>query len=128
MYAKTITYTDYDGNQRTETFYFNLTKTELIKMETSVDGGMAQLLKKIIDENDTKNIMKYFDIIIKNAYGVKSPDGRRFVKSKELVDEFMQTEAYDKFFLEFIENPNSAAEFINNVIPSIPDPTKTAQA
>ena len=103
MYAKTITYTDYDGNQRTETFYFNLTKTELIKMETSVDGGMAQLLKKIIDENDTKNIMKYFDIIIKNAYGVKSPDGRRFVKSKELVDEFMQTEAYDKFFLEFIE-------------------------
>ena len=128
MYAKTITYTDYDGNQRTETFYFNLTKTELIKMETSVDGGMAQLLKKIIDENDTKNIMKYFDIIIKNAYGVKSPDGRRFVKSKELVDEFMQTEAYDKFFLEFIENPNSAAEFINNVIPSIPDPTKTAKA
>lgn len=128
MYAKTITYTDYDGNQRTETFYFNLTKTELIKMETSVDGGMAQLLKKIIDENDTKNIMKYFDIIIKNAYGVKSPDGRRFVKSKELVDEFMQTEAYDKFFLEFIENPNSAAEFINNVIPSIPDPTKTTKA
>ena len=128
MYAKTITYTDYDGNQRTETFYFNLTKTELIKMETSVDGGMAQLLKKIIDENDTKNIMKYFDIIIKNAYGVKSPDGRRFVKSKELVDEFMQTEAYDKFFLEFIENPNAAAEFVNNVIPSIPDPTKTAKA
>ena len=128
MYAKTITYTDYDGNQRTETFYFNLTKTELIKMETSVDGGMAQLLTKIINENDTKNIIKYFDIIIKNAYGVKSPDGRRFVKSKELVDEFTQTEAYDQFFLEFIENPNSAAEFINNVIPSIPDPTKTAKA
>ena len=128
MYAKTITYTDYDGNQRTETFYFNLTKTELIKMETSVDGGMAQLLTKIINENDTKNIIKYFEIIIKNAYGVKSPDGRRFVKSKELVDEFMQTEAYDKFFLEFIENPNAAAEFVNNVIPSIPDPTKTAKA
>lgn len=128
MYAKTITYTDYSGNERTETFYFNLTQTELVKMETSIDGGMKELLTKIVAANDTKNIMKYFDIIVMHAYGEKSPDGRRFIKSKELSEAFMQTEAYNKFFMEFINNPKTAADFINNVIPEIKAPTVPAAA
>ena len=117
MLKKTMTYTDYANNQRTEDFYFNLTKAECLEMEMSEEGGMEQMLRRIIAAQDMPTIIATFKKIILKAYGEKSPDGRRFIKSKELSDAFSQTEAYSDLFIELSTNAEAAAKFINAVVP-----------
>lgn len=118
MLKKTITYEDYDGNERTEDFYFNLSKAELTEWELSHAGGLSSLLTKIVASNDTPEIMAFFKDIIVKSYGEKSPDGRRFVKSPELTDAFLQTPAYDIFFMEIMENTDAMSDFINGLMPN----------
>lgn len=118
MLKKTITYTDYNGTERTENFYFSLNKAEIMDMELSVTGGMRQLLQMIIDKQDIPKIIDAFKNLIKSAYGEKSPDGRRFIKSKELTEAFVQTEAYSELYMELIGNAEKAAEFINGIVPA----------
>lgn len=117
MIKKTITYTDYDGNNRTEDFYFNLSKPELMEMDFSATGGMEKMIKRIVDAQDTKRIIEVFKDIILKSYGEKSADGKRFIKSKELAEAFSQTEAYSELFMELATNDKAAADFINGVIP-----------
>lgn len=117
MLKKTITYTDYDGNERTEDFYFNLTKAELTEMEMSTEGGLGEKIKRIVDAKDVKEIMAIFKDLILKAYGQKSDDGKRFIKSKELTDAFVQTEAYSELFMTLVTKENEATSFINNIIP-----------
>lgn len=117
MLKKTITYTDYNGVERTEDFYFNLSKAELIMMESSVAGGMKQRLEKIVQMQDSVEIMEVFRDLIHRAYGEKSPDGKRFVKSEELSTAFEQTEAYSELIMEIMGDSGKAAEFINSIIP-----------
>lgn len=117
MLKKTITYTDYDGNQRIEDFYFNLTKAEVTEMELSVNGGLVKFLEKIVAEQDSKQIVEKFKDLILRAYGEKSPDGKRFIKSQELRDAFSQTEAYSDLFIELASNADAAAAFVNGIIP-----------
>ena len=119
MLKKTITYTDFDGNDRTEDFYFNLTKAEVTEMEMSTDGGMAKLLKKIVDEQDSKKIIEHFKTLILNSYGEKSLDGKRFVKSNELRDSFVQSEAYSELFMELATNAEAASAFVNGILPTM---------
>lgn len=119
MLKKTITYTDFDGNNRTEDFYFNLTKAEVTEMEMSTDGGMAKLLKKIVDEQDSKKIIEHFKTLILNSYGEKSLDGKRFVKSNELRDSFVQSEAYSELFMELATNAEAASAFVNGILPTM---------
>jgi len=119
MLKKTITYVDYDGNERVEDFYFNLTKAEVAEMEMSEYGGLSNLLKKIVQEKDTKRIIEMFKDLILKAYGEKSPDGKRFVKNKELRDAFSQTEAYSELFMELASNAEIAAAFVNSITPVI---------
>lgn len=121
MVKKTITYTDYDGVERTEDFYFNLSKSELIKMEYGTEGGLTKLLKKITDSKDNTEIMKYFDEILSKAYGEKSPDGKRFIKSKELYEAFAQTNAYDILFMELFSDTDKMTSFIKGIVPDIPN-------
>lgn len=118
MYKKTMTYTDFDGNERTEDFYFNLTKAELAEMECSVYGGLDNLLEKIVNEKDPKKLVEYFKFMILKAYGVKSEDGRRFMKSQEIRDSFEQTEAYSDLFIELASNTDAASEFANGIMPN----------
>ncbi len=113
MIKKTHTYTDFDGQQRTEDFYFNLTEAELTEMEYSLNGGLSQLLEKIIRENDQKQIIEYFKEIVIRAYGVKSLDGRQFVKNDRIREEFASTVAYSDIFMELSHNTEKATEFIN---------------
>lgn len=120
MLKKVITYTDYDGNQRIETFYFNLNKAEVTEMEMSTEGGLVKMIEKIVAEMDGKRIIELFKEIILKAYGEKSPDGKRFVKSKELSDGFSQTEAYSELFMELATDSNAAATFINAIVPTPP--------
>lgn len=126
MLKRTITYTDYEGNTRTEDFYFNLSQAEVMKMEMSEDGGLEKLLKKIIaDQNHTK-IVEYFDDFIMRAYGEKSPDGKRFVKSPELSKAFSETEAYSILFMELCTDAKAIAAFVNAVLPNAPAKTEEA--
>lgn len=117
MLKREMTYTDYQGVQRTETFYFNLTKAEVTEMELSVDGGLVQQLEKIVAAMDGKRIIATFKWLIRKAYGEKSPDGRRFIKNEELCDAFEQTEAYSDLFMELVTNAGSASAFVNAIIP-----------
>ncbi len=117
MLKKTITYTDYNGVERTEDFYFNLTKAELMEMEMGTAGGFAEMIERIIAAQDTPTIIEVFKSMILKAYGVKSPDGKRFVKSEEVVNAFAQTEAYSELFMELATDSKAAAEFVNGIMP-----------
>lgn len=117
MLKKTMTYKDYDGNERTEDFYFNLTKAELVELQLSENGGFDKLLKRLMDSQDNKEIIQVFKKMIILSYGIKSLDGKTFVKSPEITREFMQTEAYSDLFMELASNQEAAAAFINGVVP-----------
>lgn len=117
MLKKTIEYTDCNDVERKEDFYFNLTEAELTEMEYSVNGGFSEMMNKIIATQDVPTIVKIFKDLLLKAYGEKSPDGRRFIKSKELSTEFSQTEAYSKLFMELATDADKAAEFVNGIIP-----------
>lgn len=118
MLKKIITYTDYNGVERTEPFYFNLSKAELMEMELGVTGGMTEMLDKIIAAKDAPSMMKTFKEMIMKAYGVKSDDGKRLIKSEELSIAFTQTEAYSVLFMELITDDKAAADFVNGIIPN----------
>lgn len=117
MLRKEITYTDYNGVERKEAFYFNLTKTELMK-EYGTGDGTVEKLQKIIDAKDGRALMDNFDKLIRSAYGEKSPDGKYFNKSKEISDAFACTPAYDSLFCELLDNDKAASEFVNAVLPA----------
>lgn len=119
MLKKTITYTDYNGVERTEDFYFNMNKAELMEMELSETGGLSTMLDKIAKTNDIPSIAKFFKGFILKAYGVKSEDGKRFIKSEELSKEFEQTEAYSILFMELATDDKKASDFINAIVPKI---------
>lgn len=119
MLKKTMTYTDYDGNERTEDFYFNLSKAEVTEMEMSHDGGLVKLIEKIVAEQDVKRIIEIFKDLILRSYGEKSADGKRFVKSQELRDSFAQTEAYSDLFMELATDAEAASAFVNGILPTI---------
>lgn len=117
MLKKTVTYTDYDGETRTEDFYFNLNRAEVTEMQLSTEGGMEKMLKKIIDSRDGKRIIEVFKDIVLRAYGEKSGDGKRFVKTQELRDAFEQTEAYVEIFMELATDADAAAAFVKGILP-----------
>ena len=117
MLKKTITYEDFNGVERKEDFYFNLSKAEIMEMQFGTVGGLDVMLKKIIDAKDVKSIMDTFKMLILKAYGIKSDDGRRFIKSEEIYKEFEQTEAYSILYMELASDDNAAAEFVNGIIP-----------
>ena len=118
MLKKIITYTDYNNVERTEPFYFNLSKAELMEMELGVTGGMTEMLDKIIAAKDAPSLMKTFKEMIMKSYGVKSDDGKRLIKSEELSIAFTQTEAYSVLFMELITDDKAAADFVNGIIPN----------
>ena len=118
MLKKIITYTDYNGVERTEPFYFNLSKAELMEMELGVTGGMTEMLNKIINAKDGPSLMKTFKEMIMKSYGIKSDDGKRLIKSEELSIAFTQTEAYSVLFMELITDDKAAANFVNGIIPN----------
>lgn len=128
MHKETIKYTDYNGTERKEDHYFNLNKAEIMEMELGTTGGLDAKIKKITDTMDAPAIMKFFKDIILKSYGVKSDDGKRFIKSDELSKEFEQTEAYSELFMKLVTDDKAAAKFINETLPKIDDNSKTTPA
>lgn len=117
MIKKTIEYVDYNGENRKEEFYFNLSKAEVMEMEMSKNGGLSEYIQRIVKSSDNAAIIALFKEIICKAYGEKSLDGKRFIKNKELTEAFVQTEAYSELFMELATNADEAAAFVNGIIP-----------
>lgn len=128
MIKREITYTDYDGVERKETFYFNLTKAELLKMESSEDGGLSNKLQNLIDSPNGREIMHFVNAILLAAYGEKSADGRRFVKSPEISKAFSETPAFDEIFTELVTDAEKAAVFVNGLMPDLTEIKKSGNA
>jgi len=118
MLTKTITYTDYNGVERTENFMFNLSKAELLQMEMGTTGGFSEMIQKIINTQDIPAIMAVFKDMILKSYGEKSSDGKRFIKSEELSTAFAQTEAYSQLYVELATDTKAGAEFVNGLVPA----------
>ena len=122
MLKKTITYTDYNGTERTEDFYFHLSKAELIELEMSTSGGYGEMVQNIIQAQYAPAIIKVFKEMINKSYGEKSPDGKRFMKVNDagvpLYVAFSQTEAYSQLFMELATDSEAAAAFVNGIIPN----------
>ena len=129
MLKKTIAYTDYNGVERKEDFYFNLSKAEIMEMEMSTSGGLTEMISKIVAAQDTPAIIKLFKDLVLKAYGEKTLDGKRFVKIDEngipLARAFSQTEAYSVLFMELATDAEAASEFVNGIVPA--DVSKAAQ-
>ena len=119
MLKKSITYMDYNGNELTEDFYFNLSKAEITEMELGTSGGLVEMINKIVAAQDAPSIIKVFKDLILKAYGEKSSDGKRFIKSNELSTAFSQTEAYSNLFMELATDADEAAKFVNGIIPAV---------
>lgn len=117
MLKKTITYNDYNGVERTEDFYFNLSKAEMLEMEMGTSGGLAEMIQKIVAAQDAPSIVRVFKDLVLKAYGEKSPDGKRFIKSEEISTEFSQTEAYSQLFMELATDAEAGAAFVNGIVP-----------
>lgn len=117
MLKKTIKYTDYNDVEREEDFYFNLTKSEIMEMQLTTEGGLAERIQKIAKTVDVPSLTKLFKGIILKSYGEKSDDGKRFIKSEELSEAFSQTEAYDVLFMELMSDDEAASNFILGVAP-----------
>lgn len=120
MFKKTITYNDFNGVERTEDFYFHLTKAELIKLEFSESGGLTHIIEEITKEEDTEALLNIFDKVIRMSYGKRSLDGKHFEKKPEYANSFLASEAYSELFMEFMQDANKASEFINGIVSSVP--------
>lgn len=118
MLKKTITYQDYNGNEITEDFYFNLSKAEVTEMELSRTGGLSKYIERIVAAKDVPAIINEFKYLVLKSYGVKSEDGKRFIKSEELSQAFAQTEAYTELFVELVSDAEAAVKFVNGIIPN----------
>jgi hypothetical protein len=118
MIKETITYSDYNGLSRTEDFCFNLTEAELLDMQLTTAGGYAETVKAIIDAKDQPALIAIFKELLLKAYGKKTPDGRRFDKSKEIVDDFVHCPAYSILYMRLVQDDEYAAKFIEGIIPA----------
>lgn len=117
MLKRDITYEDFEGNTHTETFYFNVSKPELIELEVEVAGGFSEWMQRIIKAEDYQTIIKEFKKFVLFAYGEKSEDGKRFIKNDQLKEEFSQTNAYNVLFMELAQDDGAAADFVLGVMP-----------
>lgn len=116
MIAKTVKYTDFNGNEREERLYFNLSKTELTKMQVGMEGGFDKYIKGVVESGNHAKLIEIFDELIIKAYGQKSEDGSRFIKSKTAQEEFAQSVAYDELFMEIASDEKAAVEFMNGIL------------
>lgn len=115
MIKKTVKYIDFNGNENEEVFYFNLTKIELTKLELGKQGGLSNYIKEAVESGDNAGILEVFNKVILDSYGIKSEDGKRFMKSAALKEEFEQSAAYSELFMEIATDANAAEAFIKGL-------------
>lgn len=128
MISITKTYKDFNGVERTETKLFNLSETEIMELELGTAGGVAEMLKSIVNAKDQPTIIKFFKEFILKAYGEKSADGTYFNKSEEMTHKFSCTQFYNLLFMELATDADKAANFVKGVVPQNMDIKKPENA
>ena len=118
MFKDTRTYIDFNGNERTQDFRFNLTEAEIVEMDLTTEGGLEAMIKKIMDEQDRARLIMLFKDLIRRSYGVLSLDGNHLDKRPEVFEQYSQTQAYSDFFMELAANAQLASDFVNGIIPA----------
>jgi len=118
MYKKNITYTDFNGDERTDAFYFNLSDAEILELQVSYGGDMSRIMRNMLEKRDAKGLLGIITNLIQTSYGEKSSDGKRFMKNQEIRDSFVTTDAYSKLVLELLNDDKEFEKFMTNVIPS----------
>ena len=118
MHKKNITYTDFNGDERTDAFYFNLSDAEILELQVSYGGDMSRIMSNMLEKRDAKGLLGIITDMIKTSYGEKSNDGKRFMKNQEITDSFVTTDAYSKLVLELLNDEKEFEKFMTNVIPS----------
>ena len=116
MIAKKIAYTDWDGNPREETWYFNLSDAEIAEWELSETGGLSKMIERIAETQDVPKLVDLYKQVILKTVGKKDADGRRFRKSEEITKEFTETGAYPELYMELITKEGAGAAFINGLV------------
>lgn len=124
MISKEFTYTDFLGNKRTETHRFHLSNQELMTMEVGEYGGFTEMLKRLSSKIDVPELEKIIRNFIDSSYGVMSPDGRKFEKKDEYLEDFKATEMYSQLYMELLQNPQQATEFIKGILPVMTEEQK----
>ena len=117
MLKKTMTTVDFGGTKRTEDYYFNLTKAEIMEMQLTTDGGFTQMIQKVTDAQNQQELVHLFKAILCKSYGVLSQDGRKFIKNQAILDDFMATQAFSDLYMELLSDEKVAADFFNGVLP-----------
>jgi hypothetical protein len=117
MFVDRRTYTDFNGVERTEDFYFNLTQAEIMEMELGTSGGLAEMIQQVVDAQDAPSIIKIFKDLVLKAYGEKSADGKRIIKDEAISKAYSQTTAYSDLFVELATDAEKAAAFVNGIVP-----------
>lgn len=117
MVKETLTYTDYSGTERKEDFYFNLTQIEWIRVSAKCGGDIRAFIAKCVRENNLPAMLEFIETLVQTAYGEKSPDGRKFVKSDDILESFIRTEAYNDFVMGLFSDADKAANFFNRLVP-----------
>ena len=135
MLKKKITYTDYNGMERTDNFYFNMTEREIVMLLARLGvEDLKEYANKLAESGDLKSMFSFVDDIILSSVGAKSEDGKRFVKTQKIRDDFEQSEAYNVMFMDFLQNPSSASSFASAIVakakakPSLADAAKPTVA
>ena len=128
MLKKTLTYEDFNGVERTEDFYFNFTEAECVEWNLTTEGGLVETIQKIVAAKEQKELVELFKEFVLKAYGEKSPDGRRFMKTPEIREAFSQTNAFSIIFMELAKDDIAADAFIQAVIPKKVDANKAIPA
>lgn len=118
MLTKTITYTDFNDNERTEDFYFHLSEREVMNLHTKYDGGLDGAMEAMVQANDIHEILTVLQEIILLSYGVKSADGKSFIKSDEVKQQFEYSAAFSELYLELLSDEQNAVDFIKNLLPT----------
>lgn len=119
MFSDKITYEDFNGDTITEELFFNISKMEMLNMDASYGGKFGEYLQKIAESEDMQKLLDAFKDIVKLAYGVKSEDGKRFVKSEEEYKKFEESPAYDEFMMKLMTNEDYSLKFILGAMPKV---------
>lgn len=121
MFSITKTYTDYNEVEKTETFWFNLNKAELMQLALGPKGGLEGVIEEITRTTDTGRVLDLIKEILLMSYGRKTPDGR-FAKTDDdghkYALEFEQTAAFDEIYVDLFNDVDSLIAFVNGVVPA----------
>lgn len=129
MIKQTVTYKDFLNEEQTEDFYFHLTEADVIELELSANGNsLSAWTDKIVKSQNGAEIIAVFKKIIAVSYGVKSDDGRRFIKNEEILAEFKSTNAYSKLFMSLATDAGVASTFVNGIMPEGTKPASDARS